>query len=88
MQKEYVLQFAKELLSIDSPTGYTQQAISFVEQEVRSMGYRTKHTNKGNLLIYVEGKSHAKTVGLCAHCDTLGLMVRSIKADGKLALTN
>ena len=40
MQKEYVLQFAKELLSIDSPTGYTQQAISFVEQEVQSMGYR------------------------------------------------
>lgn len=88
MQKEYVLQFAKELLSIDSPTGYTQQAISFVEQEVQSMGYRTKRTNKGNLLIYVEGKSHDKTVGLCAHCDTLGLMVRSIKADGKLALTN
>ena len=46
MQKEYVLQFAKELLSIDSPTGYTQQAISFVEQEVQSMGYRTKRTNK------------------------------------------
>lgn len=43
--------------------------------------------NKGNLFIHVEGKSD-KTIGLCAHVDTLGLMVRSIKENGDLAFTN
>lgn len=88
MEKEYVLNFAKQLLSIDSPTGYTKEAIDFVDRSVQEMGYRSERTQKGNLLIYVEGNCHDKTVGLCAHCDTLGLMVRSIKEDGKLALTN
>ena len=29
-----------------------------------------------------------KTIGLCAHVDTLGLMVRSIRDNGELAFTN
>lgn len=87
MNKEYVLKFAKDLLSIDSPSGYTKEAISFVEKEAKALGYETKKSQKGNLLIYVKGESREKTLGLCAHCDTLGLMVRSIKSDGHLALT-
>ena len=88
MNKEYVCDFAKKLLQIDSPTGYTKKAIAYVEEEAKRLGYETKRNNKGNLWIYVNGKSKEKTIGLCAHCDTLGLMVRSIKSDGKLALTN
>lgn len=88
MEKEYVLNFAKQLLNIDSPTGYTKNAIDFVKKEAENLGYETQKNHKGNLLIYVKGNSDKKTIGVCAHCDTLGLMVRSIKADGKLALTN
>ena len=88
MNKEYVVAFAKKLLAIDSPTGYTKKAIDFVEEEAKRFGYQTKRNHKGNLWIYVKGNHHHKTLGLCAHCDTLGLMVRSIKSDGKLALTN
>ena len=87
MEKEYVLNFAKELLSIDSPSGFTKHAIDYVDEKAKALNYKTARTNKGNLLIYVEGEDTSKTVGLCAHCDTLGLMVRSIKSDGKLALT-
>lgn len=87
MKKDYVLNFAKALLEIDSPSGYTKDAIAFVEQEANSLGYETKKSEKGNLLIYVKGTSSNKTIGLCAHCDTLGLMVRSIKSNGYLALT-
>lgn len=87
MNKEYVCTFAKDLLSIDSPSGYTKEAISFVEKEANRLGYETSLSEKGNLLIHVPGKCQEKTVGLCAHCDTLGLMVRSIKSNGYLALT-
>lgn len=87
MNKEYVCNIAQELLNIDSPSGYTKKAMDFVEQEVRQMGYQSKRNPKGNLFVYVDGKQHEKTIGLCAHCDTLGLMVRSIKANGYLAIT-
>jgi Cellulase M and related proteins len=87
MEKELV-EFIRNIFEIDSPSGYCHEVISFVEKEVNQLGYQTKKTKKGNLEIYVEGKSNEKTIGLCAHVDTLGLMVRSIKNDGTLAFTN
>lgn len=40
-----VMEFAKELLLIDSPTGYTKAVIDFYEKEVKALGYETMHTN-------------------------------------------
>lgn len=80
--------FAKQLLSIDSPSGYTQQAIDFLEKEAQQLGYDTFRNQKGNLHIQVNGKNKEKTIGISAHTDTLGLMVRSIASDGTLRFTN
>lgn len=87
-QKEAILTFAKELLSIDSPSGYTHHASAFVKDKATALGYTTSYNQKGNLMIHVPGKSHEKTIGLSAHIDTLGLMVRSIHTDGTLFVTN
>lgn len=81
-------EFGKEILNIDSPSGYCEEVIQYVENKVNELGYKTKKTIKGNLEIYVDGLNHDYTLGLCAHVDTLGLMVRSIKNDGTLAFTN
>ncbi|MDE7095242.1 MAG: M42 family metallopeptidase, partial [Anaeroplasmataceae bacterium] len=51
-------------------------------------GYDAKLTNKGNVKLFIEGKDHSKKRATSAHVDTLGLMVRSIKGDGTLAVTN
>ena len=85
--RAYVLTFAQKLLAIDSPSGYTHHAIAFLKKEAQTLGYKTALNEKGNLLIYVSGASSEKTIGLSAHTDTLGLMVRSIKESGTLALT-
>lgn len=85
--KEYVCDIAKQILNIDSPTGYTKRAIDFMDEEAKKLGYTTGRNQKGNLLIYVDGKDSEHTLGLSAHLDTLGLMVRSIKDNGKLAVT-
>lgn len=86
MNGQMILEFAKTILEIPSPTGYTRDVIAFMEKKVKELGYKTSLTNKGNLEIYVEGKSE-HTKGLCAHVDTLGLMVRSIRDDGTLNFT-
>lgn len=85
--KQYVLDFASKLLNIDSPSGYTHHAIAYVKQEVQRLGYETFLNAKGSLFIKVAGENLDKTIGLSAHCDTLGLMVRSIKENGSLAIT-
>ncbi len=85
-QKE-TLAFLVELLSINSPTGYTKHAITFVKETVEKLGYATQVTPKGNLIVHVDGQDTTQTRGLSAHVDTLGLMVRSINDDGTLALT-
>lgn len=87
LDKDYVLTFAKTILNIDSPSGYTKEVIAYVRQEAEKIGYETYQNQKGNLFIKVAGKDKEHTLGLSAHCDTLGLMVRSIKSNGHLALT-
>lgn len=86
-QKEQTLNFLEELLMINSPTGYTKDAIDFLRESIEELGFKTTTTPKGNLMVKVEGQDSTITRGLSAHVDTLGLMVRSINADGTLALT-
>lgn len=86
--KNYTVDFTKKILAIDSPTGFTTNAIKFLKNEAETLGYKTSLTEKGNLIVEVEGTNNDYALGVCAHCDTLGLMIRSIKADGKLAITN
>jgi len=86
--KSYVLDFATKLLAIDSPSGYCKQAIDFIRAEAQRLGYQASMNAKGNLIIDIPGiGASAKTVGMSAHVDTLGLMVRSIKDDGTLVFT-
>ena len=82
-----LMNIAQRLLSIDSPSGVTDQVVREAEQIARDHGYAVRRTNKGNLVVSVPGREKGKRVGLCAHIDTLGLMVRSITADGMLMTT-
>ncbi|MGL4740951.1 MAG: M42 family metallopeptidase [Sarcina sp.] len=87
INKEFVLNTAKELLEFDSPTGYCFNIIDKVEEMVKDFGYKFERTKKGNAVITVEGKSNDEVIGLAAHVDTLGAMVRSITSSGTLKFT-
>ncbi len=84
---EYILSILKDIMAIDSPSGYTKEVIQYCQNEAKNLGFQTKLTQKGNLQVFVEGQDDY-TIGFCGHVDTLGLMVRSIKEDGTLAFTN
>src|SRR5690606_8696933 len=71
----------------DSPTGYTENIINKVKGYIDSFGYESKILNTGALEVSIKGLDSSKVVATSAHTDTLGLMVRSIKPNGKLALT-
>lgn len=82
--KDYMLEVLRDILAVDSPSGFTGSAVKKLVEYVEKIGFAYEITNKGNLIVDVPGKSD-KTVALASHLDTLGLIVRSIKSDGTLA---
>ena len=78
---------SEEVFLCDSPTGYTNGIIKVIERYIKQYGYDYKILNNGALEVTIKGNDSSKLVATSAHCDTLGLMVRSIKSNGKLALT-
>lgn len=87
INKKELLNLAKELLEIDSPSGYCHDATKFIKSIADRLGYDFELTRKGCAIISVPGESNEKTIGLSAHVDTLGAMVRSISSEGTLNFT-
>jgi putative aminopeptidase FrvX len=83
---DYIIKTIETLVNIPSPSGFTKDVIEYVQSEAESFGYDCKINNRGALIITVDGKRE-ETVGLSAHVDTLGAMVRSIEETGALNLT-
>lgn len=88
INKEYVLNTAKKILEFNSPTGFCFEIMDYIKDIVESFGYEFETTNKGCGVITVKGKKDDKVVGLSAHVDTLGAMVRSITSEGNLKFTS
>lgn len=86
LNMDYALPLLKELLNTPSPTGYTAQVMKKIAAEAARLELAFEQTPKGMGIITVPGQSE-ETLGLTGHVDTLGAMVRSIKANGTLRLT-
>lgn len=83
---EYILEVLEKIVNTPSPSGCTGKVMELVRKEAEGFGFQTEFNRKGGLIITVPGKSERVT-GFSAHVDTLGAMVRSVRANGTLALT-
>ncbi|MFA9398304.1 MAG: M42 family metallopeptidase [Clostridiaceae bacterium] len=84
INKEYTIKVLEDLLNTPSPSGFCGNIMNKIENYVEDLGFDIKFTNKGAAVITIEGKDDSSFLGLSAHVDTLGAMVRSIKSDGKI----
>lgn len=82
---EYILEQAKNLLAIDSPSGYTKKVVEYLLQEYERLGYEPVLTKKGGVLVDLGGVGDGILV--TAHVDTLGGMTAEIKENGRLRIT-
>ncbi|MCF6277602.1 MAG: M42 family metallopeptidase [Anaerolineales bacterium] len=83
-----MLDFLVNLLNIPSPTGFTENAIAFIEETLADYPDLTlTRTSKGSLVVKWPGDSERWPRALSAHVDTLGGMVKVIKPNGRLQLT-
>ena len=85
---DYIVEQAKKLLSIDSPSGYTKEVARYLADEFTRLGYHPEITVKGGVLVDIGGTNTEDAVFLEAHVDTLGGMVAEIKSNGRLRITN
>jgi putative aminopeptidase FrvX len=76
----------KELVSIPSPSGNTNEVITYVEKFLNEMKVETKRNRKGGLIATLPGKDQQNHRMLTAHVDTLGAIVKEIKPSGRLKL--
>ena len=92
LEREYAIyasEKAIELLNIDSPTGFTKKAATWVLDAFSSLGFKASLTNKGAVLVDLGGKaSENGAVLFAAHADTLGAVIAEIKGNGRLRLSN
>lgn len=82
-----IVEFLVGLLNTPSPTGYPVEAIPFVKaafEALKISGLTIETTRKGALSMNWKGQSSNAPRGITGHVDTLGLMVRAIKPNGRL----
>lgn len=84
---DYIVEFLERLVNVPSPSGYTKEVMRLVETEAALWGFSSVYNRKGGLVIMVPGKSE-EVLGLSAHVDTLGAMVRSVTPKGMLKIVS
>lgn len=80
------LELLTKLVSIPSPSGNTNEVITFVEKFLTELNVEMTRNRKGGLIATIEGKDSTRHRMLTAHVDTLGAMVKEIKANGRLRI--
>src|SRR5512146_3107447 len=85
----YLLDFLTGLLNTPSPTGLAEPAIGYTEKALAALqpGLMMKRTRKGALLVTWPGQRQDAPRALTAHADTLGVMVKEIKENGRLKMS-
>ena len=78
--------YLQELTAIPSPTGFTREIANYLVKTIEGFGYEVTRTAKGGVNVTVPGVITDKQRYVTAHVDTLGAIVRTAKADGRLKL--
>ncbi len=88
IDNDYLLSTLTDLLNTPSPTGYAQRAIDLTHAALEAFPpLKLRRTRKGALAATWPGARSDAPRALTAHADTLGAMVKEIKANGRLKLT-
>jgi peptidase M42 family hydrolase len=83
---DYLLDILEKLLNIPSPSGYSDQIVHFMGEELDRLGIDYHVTRRGAIRASLPGEQDTVARAVAVHLDTLGAMVRQIKENGRLAI--
>ncbi|GAB6150597.1 MULTISPECIES: M42 family metallopeptidase [Clostridium] len=82
-----LMNYMQNLLSEPSPTGYTEDVLNYVKEQLNLLKAPYIVTNKGAVIVSLKGENQDYERTFSAHIDTLGAMVKEIKSNGTLGIT-
>lgn len=84
----YLQQVLLKLLSIHSPSGYTDPIVRELCNDLDELGLSYELTRRGAVRATLPGRAYSPDRAIVAHVDTLGAMVKGLKANGRLELVS
>ena len=82
----YIRSQLAAVMGIDSPSGCTGALEEYLSAQLAGMGFAPVRLVKGGVHVTLGGQGQPLT--LMAHADTLGAVVRRVKPNGRLAISN
>ena len=86
IEKDYLLKILVDLLNIPSPSGYSDQVVHYVGQELQRLGIAFNVTRRGAIRATLPGSADSHDRAIAAHLDTLGAMVKEVLPNGRLSI--
>ena len=88
IDEHHLVDYLVSLLNTPSPTGFSDNATALVEKSLSEYSaLQLKRTRKGALVAAWPGERDDAPRALTAHVDTLGALVKVIKANGRVKLS-
>lgn len=83
---EYLEETLLQLLAIPSPVGLTDAAVRYAAGRLEALGVPYEITRRGAIRATLRGRQRQPARAVVAHLDTLGAIVRELKANGRLGI--
>ena len=81
---DYVADVLLRMLHIPSVSGRTDDIMRMLSAEIAALGMPTQLTRRGSLIADLEGEQDTPDRAVVVHADTIGCMVKELKANGRL----
>ena len=81
---KFIVDCFRDIVNTPSPVGYYVKMNPVLEEYAAKFGQKVTYDNKSTAYITLEGEDNSKTVLVGAHPDTLGMVVRTIDANGMI----
>ncbi len=83
---EYLAEQLHKLLSIASPSGYTDSVVRYCSEELQRLGLKPELTRRGAIRAIRPGAERTGARAVVSHLDTLGAQVKRVQPNGRLEL--
>ena len=78
----------EKLVMAHAPSGNEREIDEVLQGELARRSLKAEQDAAGNLIVLRRGESSKRAIGVTAHKDEIGMIVKRIEEDGKLRITN
>ena len=81
---DYMRRTLLELLAIPSPVGFTDEVVHYTCGRLEELKIPYELTRRGAIRATIKGETDRPAYAVVAHLDTLGVIVRNLKDNGRI----